>query len=375
MYPSSSNSRSKQLEEFSFGYEIHAERLMQLLSSNILLDSLDRRFDLVGHYGIDRGDRDWYDKFSSMANAQITFHKTRFVSVVVSVLDESPEMAAQVANSAAELVNKINANIIKEGAKASLEAVEQEFLERRKVLGGMGDSIQGLVSGGRDQLLERLRIQVRTHQENVAKLSKQINAIRTQHQVFDLDAQIAVINQELAVAEANYQQESGAVDAYEALGGASNDTLLLKLKSRQKGAQRRIEFFQGQLNQLMTDNGDYINLKQQLSLAQSLLEQANKQMQDLQFDPELKSNNIGVKALESDYAFEQMQVQALREQYQNALANYLDPVPMAYVISEARPSHKKVYPYTKVNIALGGLAFFSFGLILMVWLEIRKGRA
>ena len=326
---------------------------------------------MVKHYGIDQSDQNWYDQFLAEVKDRIEYHKTKYVSVVVSVKDHEPEMAAKIANASAELVNTINANIVKEGAKSSLEAVKMEFESRQDKIYGMNDSIVDLRSDAFGELVQKLRTDIDGRERRMASMRHQLDEIRRTHNIYDFGYQINVLNEQLADAQASFLQEEGSIQIMES-GEMTNDSLIANAKARRNGAQSRKDYFQTQLNSLVRVNDKYSSITEQLEEEVILQKNTRAELQKLGYTVEPTMETHRIKALEDDFEFDQMQMKSLRSQYQNALSNYLEPVPMAYVISPARASYKKIYPYTLVNIVIGGIATGLFGLFLLAFMERRK---
>jgi capsular polysaccharide biosynthesis protein len=372
MYPSNSNSREKQLEDFSFGHEVQAERLLQLLSSNTLLDSLEAEFHLAEHYGIDQSRNDWYDELLQMYRERVSFHKNKYVSVGISVVDAEPEFSAKMANEAARLVNVINADIVKNSARASLEIVEKEYQRRLSRVNLMNDSIFGIEQSTVNEAQTKLRNQLLQHQSKLQGLRDSLDRIRKRFNIYDFGDQINVLNEHLAVAKANFLQEAGVLQVIEN-DVHTPDSLLLRHRAFRNGAKLRVDQFTEQLEQLTTVNNRYLSLESQVEIETELQMAASENLQEYQMmvDPSLNSRRIN--RLEDDYRWDQLQTQELMAKYQRALSNYLDPVPAAIVVSNGRASYKKIYPHTKVNLALGGFGGFFFGLLLFSIVDRKKG--
>jgi capsular polysaccharide biosynthesis protein len=372
MYPSNSNSREKQLEDFSFGHEIQAERLMQLLSSNTMLDSLEAKFHLAEHYQIDKTRPDWYDQLLTITRDRISFHKNKYVSVGISVVDADPEFCALVANDAARLVNVINADIVKNAARSSLEIIEKEYQRRLGRVHLMNDSIIGIENTTITETKSKLRDQVTGQQRRIQTLRDSLDNLRRIHNIYDFSYQINVLNEHLAEARANYLQESGILDVIEK-NPNSPDSLIQIHRALRSGAKLRVDNFSTDLEKLSRINKRYLQLEGQLELETELNLSASEELQGYQtkIDPNLESRRIN--RLEDDYRWDQLQTQELNAKYQRALSNYLDPVPAAIVVSNGKASYKKIYPHTLVNLALGGFSAFFFGLLLFSFLDRRKG--
>jgi capsular polysaccharide biosynthesis protein len=372
MYPSSSNSREKQLEDFSFGHEVHAERLMQLLSSATLLDSLEARFQLAAHYGIDKGRQDWYDELLRHTRERISFHKNKYVSVSISVVDADPVFCATVANETARLVNVINADIVKSSALASLQVLEKEYNRRLGQVHAMTDSIRGIENITVSETQSKLREQSALQQHRIQSLRDSLDRLRRQYNIYDFGYQINVLNEHLAEARANYLQESGILEVIEQDSHAA-DSMRMNHRALRAGAKLRMDNFASELDRLSTINKRYLQLEGQLASEMDLNLSITEKLQSYQsmIDPNLESRRIN--RLEDDYRWDQLQTQELNAKYQRALSNYLDPVPAAIVVSAGKASYKKIYPHTQVNVVLGALGGFLFGLLLFTYLDRKRG--
>lgn len=368
MYPSNSSSREKQLEEFSFGHEVQAERLMQLLISNTMLDSLEAHFHLADHYGFDKNQADWYDRLLEITHERFTFHKNKYVSVGISIVDADPEFCADVANEMARLLNVINADIVKSAALASLQVVEKEYERRMSNVGAISDSIIGIENATVFTAKAKLQEEVARHQSRIRTLQDSLDKIRRLFNVYEIGDQIQVLNHQLAEATANLLQETGVLEIIEQDPHAP-DSMRMRHLALKNGAKMRADRFRDELVRLSAISSRYSALEHQLEEESELRLAANEELlkYDVMVDPSLESRRIN--RLEDHFKWDQMQSQELKERYQRAMNNYLDPAPAAIVVSEGKASHRKIYPHTLVNIALGTFGGLFFGLLLFSYLD------
>lgn len=364
LLPSNSNSRDKQLEEFTYGYEIHSERLIQLLRSDIILDSLEARFHLSDHYQIDMSSLQGWDKLKAKAQDRIKFHKTRYSSVVISVTDEDPQTAADIANTIARLVNKVNSQILKVNAKQTLESASRDYEQRLGAIRSINDSIRNIQASNVTGAELKVREQIMAREARIKTMQKSLNKLRQDYQIFDFGFQVNILNEELADARATYLQEMGSLDILKSSVGIPDSTVVLA-SARKSGAEKRMEYFQKRLDELSRIGTEYSSLLEQLEIEHALLGEAREALAGLEksYEPEIHSRTLA--SLEDDYNFDQVQIQDLKRNYQRALANYLDPVPIAHVISDARPSYKKIFPKTFVGVALTALGTFFMSLLVI----------
>lgn len=374
MMPSASGTRDKQLEELSYGWEIHSERLMQLLNSETLLDSLDKKFSLADSWAIDRSRPEWYDQLRKKAKDRIQFHKTQYSSVVVSVADPNPTRAAAIANEASRLVNVINADIMRAAALDVLHAVEADFNKRDKKLERTSDSVNATQSQNFSKALSLLEASTKDRERKIRGIRDSIDRIRTRFNIFDFGYQINVLNEELADARSMLFQETGAL---EVLAGSTHptDTLLTRTRARQAGARQRVTYFEQQLRDLSSVNASYSTLLARLDIELELLNASQRELGEMRESIEPRIGTRDLYKLESDLNFDEVQYRDLRRKYQNATSNYLDPVPVAFVVSQARPSYEKIYPKTMLSMVLAVLGAVMMTAVVIVLLEQYSGRA
>ena len=364
LLPSNSNSRDKQLEEFTYGYEIHSERLIQLLSSEIILDSLEVRFNLSDHYGLPlNGPQDW-DKLRRKAKMRIQFHKTRYSSVVISVADEDPELAAEIANEVGRLVNVVNSQILKVNAKQTLEAAEKDYEQRLRSISSINDSIIDIKASNATGVELKMLNQVKYREERIRSLRKSLNELRQEHQIFDYGYQINILNEELAEARAIYLQESGNLEVLESSAEVPDSTRV-RARARKSGAEKRLAYFQDKLDVLSLVGSKYSDVVAELEIESELLAEAKEALDELRNNLEPEIGTQDLRALEANYNFDHVQMLDLKRNYQRALANYVDPVPVAHIISYARPSYQKIYPKTVLSIMLTAIGTFFMSLVVI----------
>jgi len=151
VFPSTTNSLSKALlpQKFAsrgqdileFGKEEEAEQLLQILNTDEIRDSIIRKYNLMDHYHVDASGKyaktELYKTFSS----NISFRRTEFMSVEISVLDTDPDTAAFIANDIVVLLDMVKNRIQRERANQGLKIIEGEYFALRKEVKSLEDSL------------------------------------------------------------------------------------------------------------------------------------------------------------------------------------------------------------------------------------------
>ena len=94
-----------------FGEEEQAEQLVQILQSSRIRDKVIHQFGLMEHYDIDSTDDNKYFKLMKEYEGHISFTRTRYGSISIDVLDEKPELAAEIANKIVGIMKKNKSDI------------------------------------------------------------------------------------------------------------------------------------------------------------------------------------------------------------------------------------------------------------------------
>ena len=140
-----SNSRNSVVE---FGDEADAERLLQVLISPEIRDSLTFKYDLYKHYKIKKDESHAKFKFQKIYEGNIKFARTRYNSINIDVYDKDPELAASIANDIVRLVDTVMNRMIRQRAVAPMWAVADEVGLIRTEMGDYSDRLKELSDSG-----------------------------------------------------------------------------------------------------------------------------------------------------------------------------------------------------------------------------------
>ncbi len=150
LFPVATNSVSKVLisqksgikeDILGFGEEEQTEQLLQILNSNKIRDRIIIKFDLMNHYGINPDSRYKMTKLIREYQNNVTFRRTEYMAVKISVLDKDPLMAANIANTIAELLDSTKNQMQKERAIMAFRIVEQEYKKLQDEIREIVDSL------------------------------------------------------------------------------------------------------------------------------------------------------------------------------------------------------------------------------------------
>ncbi|MEI7661087.1 MAG: hypothetical protein WCK34_02760 [Bacteroidota bacterium] len=136
MFPASSSSISKSLlneqsikgqDITAFGEDDQAEQLLQILNSNMIRDRVMHKFNLMKHYNIDSTSDNKYSKLFREYDNNITFRRTEFMAVQIAVYDPDPQVAADIANTIASLLDSAKNEMMRQRSVKGFKIVEAEY--------------------------------------------------------------------------------------------------------------------------------------------------------------------------------------------------------------------------------------------------------
>ena len=131
-----------------FGDEADAERLLQVLISPEIRDSLTAKYDLYNHYDIDPKQSHAKYEFQQVYEGNIKFERTRYNSINIDVYDTDPETATNIANDIVRLVDTVMNRMIRERSVGPMHAVQHEVSLIRTELGDYSDRLRALSDSG-----------------------------------------------------------------------------------------------------------------------------------------------------------------------------------------------------------------------------------
>lgn len=197
MFPATTNSISKALlaENFSgkddvlkLGEEEEAEQLLQILYSDEIRTRIIEKYDLMNHYDIDTSDQYKRTKLQKEFEDNVTFKRTKYMSVEVSVLDHNPDTAALIANDIASLLDTVKNRMRGKMAKDAFKIVKAQYNTQKAYTLMLEDSLRSLGKIGVndyesqvDRLTEQLAIAILQDKKKAVKQLEKKLALLGEH--------------------------------------------------------------------------------------------------------------------------------------------------------------------------------------------------
>ena len=159
-----------QLDLLAFGQENEAEQLLQVLESDQITTHIAEKYKLMKHYGIDVKSEYPNTRLELMYHDNVKYERTEYMSIEITVMDESPDTAAYMANDIAAYVDTVITKLQQQRAGDALKIVEARFHEKEKFINLITDSLRSLGALG-----------ILNYEEQPAILTEQYNRALMSH--------------------------------------------------------------------------------------------------------------------------------------------------------------------------------------------------
>ena len=132
----------------NFGEEEETEQLLQALHAEEIRNTIIERFDLFNHYQIEPGSEYPMTKLHEEYNDNISFSRTDYMAIRIEVLDRDPQMAADIANEIAALLDSTLNRMQQEVALELYDIVKGEYKSLQNDIKLLEDSVQQMQNAG-----------------------------------------------------------------------------------------------------------------------------------------------------------------------------------------------------------------------------------
>jgi len=138
----------READVLAFGEEEEAENALQILKSDKLTNRIIRNFNLMEHYKIDPNGKYPYTKLGKEMKKNISFDRTRYLSISISVMDEDPQMAANIANGIAAVYDSVKTEVQQQVAQEAFGIIEEEFKKKESYVWSLKTRLRELGAKG-----------------------------------------------------------------------------------------------------------------------------------------------------------------------------------------------------------------------------------
>ncbi len=178
LFPVQNNSIESVVDNPVFGYDVEADRMLQVLYSEEVLDSCAVKFDLYLLLNVDASKPEGRDELKEKFYRQVSFTRSQYVSIVIAATTDNPELSAQLVNYIISLSDGIRNRLYKRNLSIVYQSLEKEYNERRNHLDIMTDSVTALRGATSIEVLTMMNNQVVLKNNNSSTAKEQTNLER-----------------------------------------------------------------------------------------------------------------------------------------------------------------------------------------------------
>ncbi len=152
LYPASSSSVSQSLLEknikskdiLKFGEDEDVEQAQQILQSDLIRERIISKYHLAEHYKISKNTEYQKSDLLDCYDDNVTIRRTKYNSVRITVVDESPDTAALIANDISNLLDTTMNYLQKTRSEKAFRIVENEYQKLQAQINLLNDSLTSL---------------------------------------------------------------------------------------------------------------------------------------------------------------------------------------------------------------------------------------
>lgn len=134
VYPPSSTSIENSIDFPNFGYDVEADRLMQVLESKTIRDSVVTKFNLAKVFKIDTSAIDWNDKLQKLYYKNIKFERTISMAVIITARTNNAELSANIVNYIIDCADSFREHLYKRNLIPAFKLAQSEYnFQKQKV--------------------------------------------------------------------------------------------------------------------------------------------------------------------------------------------------------------------------------------------------
>jgi capsular polysaccharide biosynthesis protein len=147
VFPANTNSVEASIDNPNVGYDLEADRLMQILQSDLVFDSVLSHFELDVYYGYDRSKKEWRDELREEYVRDVTFTRTQFMSIVIGAQTTDSKLSKDIVNYIIDLVDILRDRFYKRNLQSAYDVLKKELHNQELTV----DSLEKKVSLLRSQ--------------------------------------------------------------------------------------------------------------------------------------------------------------------------------------------------------------------------------
>lgn len=211
VFPVQNNSIESVVDNPVFGYDVEADRLLQVLHSDEVFDSCVTKFHLYSVLEIDSSLADGRDRLKEKFHDRVSFSRSQYVSIIISATMADPQMSADLVNYIITLSDGIRNRIYKKNLQIVYQSLDKEYMERRNHLDLMTDSITKLRASTSIEVLTMMNNQIVLKNNDAATAKEQTYLERLLNNYLYEQSQVNELAGRYAKAKTQYERPTTQV--------------------------------------------------------------------------------------------------------------------------------------------------------------------
>lgn len=364
LYATNPKNNADILDFQEFGYDVDADRFMEILRSNRIRDSLITEFDLIRHYGVDTSKPEWRQKVYKQYQQNVNLDRTEFMSIKATVQDQDPQLAARMANALVEHGDQLKARLLKRNVRRLLSSIEKQYRTKQRETDSLMADLMKLKQQSAQKAVGELRNKIDLQNKKINRIQAQLEGIRQEAQAYNFPARVKNLRKRLSDASANKRRSEARLEAYQETL-PPDDTMRLKAKAQAKGYAQSQKVYQQELTPLLPQQQQYRELKNAMTIQLELLNDLKHRIHNITAAYESSAPSTRLMRKRKAFRAELKRLNAVKTKYEKALQEYRKPIAESYVISPAEPDPQPVAPRRGLTAGATGLLTTGFAVSLL----------
>jgi len=142
--PTLNNSLEGAIDNPSFGYDIEADRLLQIVNSNEIQDTVVKKFDLVNYFELDTAVAEWRDDLRKKYSKIVYFSRSPYMSVIISAQTKVPKLSADIVNTIIGIIDPIRNRLLKSNIEVAYTVLQKQYLDKKIIVDSLVSEISSI---------------------------------------------------------------------------------------------------------------------------------------------------------------------------------------------------------------------------------------
>lgn len=140
--PSTMNSHiNQETDPLKIGNEDDLEKTIQILRSDVITDRIISKYNLISHYKIKETNKFKKTLVKNKFKSRVSYNKTTYQGLIISVLDTDPQMASDIANDISSLLDSLVMNMQMQRAQEAYNIALNTYEAENAYLQKLEDSL------------------------------------------------------------------------------------------------------------------------------------------------------------------------------------------------------------------------------------------